>query len=142
MTNDPNQIATLLDTLDHWLQGRVNICVAGLVSRLEHLETNVSNVVDVMDCRATSEKEALLDRERRDWKDTIRAMQAHSSSMRQRVEDLENSLSRRIDMFEAVKSLQGRVYDLEEGGLDEKVTAAVHEAFSKTSIIIRTEGKK
>jgi hypothetical protein len=135
------EVTGLFDTLEHWLQGRINVCVSGLMSRLERLETNVSNVVDVMDCRATSEKEALLDRERRDWQDTIRAMQAHNSSMRQRVEDLENSLLRRIDTFEAVKSLQGRVYDLEEG-LDEKITIALHEALHSTIVTMRTERKK
>lgn len=29
----------LTDALEHWLQGRINTCVSGLMSRLNHLET-------------------------------------------------------------------------------------------------------
>ena len=34
----------LKDAVDHWLQGQVNTCVAGLISRIERLETTVAGL--------------------------------------------------------------------------------------------------
>lgn len=69
----------MADVFEHWLQGRINTCVSGLLSRIEHLEVDNDNLKEVVNLLAP--RVARMDDEVKYLSDKIKGTDRQASSM-------------------------------------------------------------
>ena len=82
----------MTDVFEHWLQGRINTCVSGLTSRIEHLEVDNDNLKEVVNLLAP--RVASLEDEVKFLREFTTARAAEAATLRTLVSCMDTDLTR------------------------------------------------
>lgn len=104
----------MTDVFEHWLQGRINTCVSGLASRIEHLEVDNDNLKEAMNRLVP--RTAQLEDEVKYLREFTAARAAEAATLRTLVSCMDTDVTRARDredlLHDKVKAL-----DLQASGM-------------------------